>query len=78
MRMDPVMTCQVMLDVAERLRPGALAVVTLKVGSRRPVETVRRCLALLRRRYAVVHARQLHHNRHEVTVVARRDHNGAR
>jgi 23S rRNA (cytidine2498-2'-O)-methyltransferase len=36
------------------------------------VESVHRCLELLGRAYEVVHARQLHHNRHEVTVVARR------
>lgn len=72
MRMSPVVSCQVMLDAAPRLRPGALAVITLKLGAQRPVETVRRCLELLGRAYSVLHARQLHHNRHEVTVVVRR------
>jgi 23S rRNA (cytidine2498-2'-O)-methyltransferase len=72
MRMDPMMSCEAMLDAAAHLRPGALAIVTLKLGTRRPVESVHRCLELLGRAYEVVHARQLHHNRHEVTVVARR------
>lgn len=72
MRMSPVLSCQVMLDAAPHLRPGAFAIVTLKTGTQRPVETVRRCLRLLGRAYEVAHARQLHHNRQEVTVVARR------
>jgi len=61
-----------MLDAAGHVRTGGLAIVTLKIGTQRPVETVRRCLAMLGQAYEVVYARQLHHNRHEVTVVARR------
>jgi 23S rRNA (cytidine2498-2'-O)-methyltransferase len=72
MRMDPELSCRVMLDAARQLRRGALAIVTLKVGTRRPAETARRCLRLLGGAYEIEHARQLHHNRHEVTVVARR------
>ncbi|MGH3829164.1 MAG: SAM-dependent methyltransferase [Pseudonocardiaceae bacterium] len=72
MRMDPLVTSEVMIDTARHLRPGGLAIVTLKTGTRQPVETVRRCLAILGRAYEIKHARQLHHNRHEVTVVARR------
>jgi len=70
MKMDPQLSCRLMLDAAERLRPGALAVMTLKLSAHRPVQTVRDCLELLRRRYRVLTARQLHHNRHEVTVAA--------
>jgi 23S rRNA (cytidine2498-2'-O)-methyltransferase len=70
MRMDPTLSCHVMLDAVPSLRAGALAVVTLKIGSRRPVDEVRRCLDLLEQDYRVLFARQLHHNRQEVTVVA--------
>lgn len=72
MRMDPLMTCEVMIDATHHLHPGGLAIVTLKTGNRQPVDLVRRCLASLGRAYEIKHARQLHHNRHEVTVVARR------
>jgi 23S rRNA (cytidine2498-2'-O)-methyltransferase len=72
MRMDPVVSAQTMLDAARRLLPGGLAVLTLKTGTRQPVRTVRECVAVLRRAYRIDHVRQLHHNRHEVTVVARR------
>jgi 23S rRNA (cytidine2498-2'-O)-methyltransferase len=72
MRMDPLVSAQTMLDAARRLRPDGLAVLTLKTGTHQPVQTVRDCLAVLKRAYRIDHVRQLHHNRHEVTVVARR------
>ncbi|WP_346073760.1 SAM-dependent methyltransferase [Saccharopolyspora thermophila] len=70
MKMDPELSCRLMLDAAQLLRPSALAVVTLKLSGHRSVKVVRECLDLLRQRYRVRAARQLHHNRHEVTVVA--------
>ncbi|HEX3779431.1 MAG TPA: SAM-dependent methyltransferase [Pseudonocardiaceae bacterium] len=72
MRMDPELSCSVMLDAADHLAAGAPAVITLKLGLHRPLETVDRCFALLRRRYEVLGARQLQHNRHEITVLCRR------
>jgi 23S rRNA (cytidine2498-2'-O)-methyltransferase len=72
MRMEPVVSAQTMLDAARRLHRGGLAVLTLKTGTRQPVRTVRECLAVLERAYRIDHVRQLHHNRHEVTVVAHR------
>ncbi|BCJ36341.1 ribosomal RNA large subunit methyltransferase M [Actinocatenispora thailandica] len=71
LRMEPHLSTRVMLDAAATLRPGAHIVLTLKTGSRRPLDTVRDCLRLLRERYQVLFARQLYHNRKEVTVLAR-------
>jgi 23S rRNA (cytidine2498-2'-O)-methyltransferase len=71
LRMDPRLSTRVMLDAAGQLRPGAHIVLTLKTGTRRPLDTVRDCLRLLRERYQVLFARQLYHNRKEVTVLAR-------
>ncbi|MGP3966505.1 SAM-dependent methyltransferase [Streptomyces sp. 6N223] len=71
MRMPPMLSCETMLEVARVLNQDALAVVTLKLGKNSPERTVRSCLSLLSRRYDVLLARQLHHNRHEVSVVAR-------
>jgi 23S rRNA (cytidine2498-2'-O)-methyltransferase len=70
--MDPELSCTVMLDAADSLVPGAVVVLTLKLGLQRPLETVQRCLSTLRRRYEIVDARQLQHNRHEITVLCRR------
>ena len=72
MRMDPELSCRFMRDAAVRLRPGAVAVVTLKVGSTRPLQALRRCREILDDDYEPVFARQLQHNRHELTLVARR------
>ena len=72
MRMDQVMSARMMLDAAEHLHPGGLAIVTLKGGGKNPLDGARRGLDVLRQEYDVLHARQLHHNRNEITVVARR------
>lgn len=72
MRMDPLLSCDVMLEAAEHMAPAALAVMTLKTGTHRPLETLTRCRQRLSARYETIFARQLHHNRHELTVVLRR------
>lgn len=71
MRMDPLESCRTMLDVARLLRAGATMVLTLKLGSSDPLPTVRECLHLLGTVYDVRFARQLQHNRLELTVLAR-------
>jgi 23S rRNA (cytidine2498-2'-O)-methyltransferase len=72
LRMDAVRSAHLTGDAAGLLRRGGLAVVTLKLGPDRPLQTVRQCLDLIARDLDVEFARQLHHNRHEVTVIARR------
>ncbi|WP_242002093.1 SAM-dependent methyltransferase [Kribbella steppae] len=72
MRMDQVMSARMMLDAGAHLRRGGLAVVTLKGGGKNPLDGARRGMDVLRQEYDVLHARQLHHNRNEITVVARK------
>ncbi|MFF1821280.1 SAM-dependent methyltransferase [Kribbella sp. NPDC058245] len=72
MRMDQVLSARMMLDAAQHLKAGGLAVVTLKGGGKNPLDGARRGLDVLGAEYDVLHARQLHHNRNEITVVARR------
>jgi 23S rRNA (cytidine2498-2'-O)-methyltransferase len=72
MRMDQVMSARMMLDAAAHLRRGGLAIVTLKGGGKNPLDGARRGIEVLREQYDVLHARQLHHNRNEITVVAHR------
>jgi 23S rRNA (cytidine2498-2'-O)-methyltransferase len=72
MRMDQVMSARMMLDAAAHLRRGGLAIVTLKGGGKNPLDGARRGIQVLQEQYDVLHARQLHHNRNEITVVARR------
>jgi 23S rRNA (cytidine2498-2'-O)-methyltransferase len=71
MRMEPQLSCRMMIDAAPHMVSGGLGVVTLKTGTRRVLETVDECFDMLSAAYDIVHARQLHHNRHEVTVVVR-------
>jgi 23S rRNA (cytidine2498-2'-O)-methyltransferase len=70
MRMDQVLSARVMLDAVPHLHRGALAIVTLKGGGRYPLDAARRGIDVLRKEYDVLHARQLHHNRNELTVIA--------
>lgn len=72
MRMVPTLSCKVMLEAAQCLKPNGVAIITLKISPREPLKTVRRCLEILEQSYDILHARQLYHNRNEVTVVARR------
>ena len=74
MRMDADRSCALMVQAARRLQPDGLVIVTLKLFPHQPQprETVRRALDILMQAYDIVFARQLFHNRHEVTVVARR------
>ncbi|HEY3512971.1 MULTISPECIES: SAM-dependent methyltransferase [Kribbella] len=72
MRMDQVTSARMMLDAAAHLRRDGLAIVTLKGGGKNPLDGARRGIQVLGERYDVLHARQLHHNRNEITVVARK------
>jgi 23S rRNA (cytidine2498-2'-O)-methyltransferase len=71
MRMEPGLSASVMVSAARRLAPDGLAIMTLKIAPRDALRTVRDTLRVLDRAYEVVFARQLHHNRNEVTVVLR-------
>jgi 23S rRNA (cytidine2498-2'-O)-methyltransferase len=72
MRMDPAMSVGLMVQAARHLKPGGLMILTLKLSPRGAVRTVRQALARLDDVVDVALVRQLHHNRDEVTVVARK------
>jgi 23S rRNA (cytidine2498-2'-O)-methyltransferase len=69
MRMDARRSARMQVLVAPLLRPSGTAIMTLKLGQRSPLAEVRSALDVLRRTYVIRHARQLFHNRSEVTVV---------
>ncbi len=71
MRMDARDSARVMVAAAERLRPSAWAVMTLKLPQDALVSTMEAALKILKRSYDVIGARQLFHNRSEVTVALR-------
>jgi 23S rRNA (cytidine2498-2'-O)-methyltransferase len=68
MRMDARDSARLMLDAAPCLRPEGHALMTLKLPAEGPEQVMHQALALLARRYRVLGARQLFHNRSEVTV----------
>ena len=72
MRMTPDFSSQMMLDAARTLPTGGLVIVTLKLTPHQPLDEIRQALTSLRRWYDIELVRQLHHNRHEVTVVGRK------
>ncbi len=72
MRMTVDLSVGVMLDAARCLKPDGVMIQTLKLSPHGALRVVRNALATLGQRYEVLFARQLHHNRNEVTVVARR------
>lgn len=72
MRMTVDLSVSVMRGAIRRLKPGGMIIQTLKITPHASLRTVRNALSALRQDYEVLFARQLHHNRNEVTVVARR------
>lgn len=72
MRMTADLSVAVMRSALRCLKPGGMAIQTLKITPHGPLRTVRNALSALNEDYEILFARQLHHNRNEVTVVARR------
>jgi 23S rRNA (cytidine2498-2'-O)-methyltransferase len=76
MRIDARAAVEIMLQARPHLCPNGLAVLTLKLpeeirAARHNPETVRAALERLSKHYRLVGARQLYHNRSEVTVALR-------
>ncbi|MDR3690253.1 MAG: SAM-dependent methyltransferase [Fimbriimonas sp.] len=80
MKMDARDSIEIMLGFAERLTPDGVAVMTLKMpkagptaaDSKRVLEMLHENLDRLAEGFSILGARQLYHNRSEVTVVMRR------
>jgi 23S rRNA (cytidine2498-2'-O)-methyltransferase len=77
MRMDALESVAIMEQAFPSLKPGGLAVQTLKLpkalkAAHHTLETIREALTRLTQSYTLVGARQLYHNRSEVTVALQR------
>lgn len=68
MSWDPFFTVRAVNRLIERLRPGGLAILTVKLMGKRPRQTVRQVIERLDQRLVVRHAQHLFHNRQEVTL----------
>ncbi len=74
MRMDAREAARLLVRAARCLRPGGFIISTLKLphatSTINPLTTLKEALSILSKRYGVVQAHQLFHNRQEVTVFA--------
>ena len=68
MRMDIIESSEIMLNMASFLSPTGIAIMTLKLPHKQWYKKVKHALSLLQRQYNVQNARQLFHNRSEITV----------
>ncbi|GIQ63228.1 hypothetical protein PACILC2_17960 [Paenibacillus cisolokensis] len=59
---------KLVLNLADALAEGATAIVTVKLMHRKPFQTIRETTARLSQAYRVLRAKQLFHNRDEVTL----------
>lgn len=71
MRMSADRSCTLMLGAARHLKPNGLVIMTIKLPAHGQLQVARASLNTLRSAYTILFARQLFHNRSEVTVVAR-------
>jgi 23S rRNA (cytidine2498-2'-O)-methyltransferase len=71
MRMDAHDSARLMLTARRNLKPGGWALMTLKLPHSHAERVATSALALLRERYTLIGARQLFHNRNEITVAVR-------
>ena len=68
MRMDAIDSARIMVRTSGLLKSGGWAVMTLKLPKKGLSRSAKAAIEVLRKRYDVVGARQLFHNRNEVTV----------
>jgi 23S rRNA (cytidine2498-2'-O)-methyltransferase len=68
MRMDARDSARVVVEASQNLEPDGWALLTLKLPENRMAQVTAAALDLLRARYQVIGARQLFHNRSEITV----------
>jgi 23S rRNA (cytidine2498-2'-O)-methyltransferase len=71
MRKDARASAQIMGSAVENLKRGGWALLTLKLPKREMIKVVDAAFEVLRERYEAIGARQLFHNRNEITVALR-------
>lgn len=72
MRIDTLATVKIMDSVSKYLPQNALAIVNLKLPTKGFVKKVNTALNILKRKYEIIGARQLFHNRQEITVILKK------
>lgn len=71
MRMTPGLSASIMNSASGHLAPDGLGIMTLKLQPENPLRVIDDAFRVLSKSWNIVFARQLHHNRNEITVVIR-------
>lgn len=72
MSWSPMQMSRLVLDLKESLADGATAIITVKLMHRKPLQTIREVMERLETGFAVLKAKQLFHNREEITLYLRK------
>ncbi|MBD2869811.1 SAM-dependent methyltransferase [Paenibacillus arenilitoris] len=68
MSWSPMQMCRLVLDLEPALAKGATAVITVKLMHRKPLQTIRDVISRLSTAFVLGKAKQLFHNREEITL----------
>lgn len=71
MRMTPGLSASIMNSAAGHLAPDGLGIMSVKLQPTDPLRAIDDTFHMLSKAWELVFARQLHHNRNEITVVVR-------
>ena len=69
MKMDISESCKIMLSLAPYLKENGLCIMTFKLQEKGKIKQINRGLRILGEKYNILHAKQLFHNRSEITVI---------
>ncbi|GGF89887.1 SAM-dependent methyltransferase [Paenibacillus abyssi] len=72
MSWSPLQMCKLVLDLQQALVSGGSAIVTVKLMHRKPLQTIREVMSKMNEAFEVLRAKQLFHNRDEITLFLRR------
>jgi 23S rRNA (cytidine2498-2'-O)-methyltransferase len=72
MRMNVIRSAKIMTDVHGYLKENGCAVMTFKLSKTKKTAAIRNGLEILKEKYSIVFAKQLFHNRQEITVVLKK------
>jgi len=68
MNLDPVESSKIMVNLADHLRNGGIAIMTIKFITKNRRKHVEEAIKILGDRYGVFQIKRLPHNRYETTV----------
>ncbi|MGZ9584175.1 SAM-dependent methyltransferase [Paenibacillus marinisediminis] len=68
MSWSPKHTAQLVIELLEAVMPGGTVIVTVKLMHKKPLQTIRECMAMFEEHLHILKAKQLFHNRDEITL----------